>query len=394
LRLPPSLRLLLEAAASVASRSQAAKVAIARLDGIVDPAGLPPELRAPVADAIERALASTAEPLDITAVEKLLERAWEDRPSSVLDELDPEPLAVRPHAQAHRALLEGAEVVVKVARPGVAAATRSDLVLLDALAAPASAAFPRLDPGALTAEIRERVLDELDFEHEAQVHRRAARALRSLDGVSAPAIHTAWCTETVLVTDFVAGPSLADPGALDGADRGAIARALVRVYAGAPRAIGVVLANPRANDVVVRPDGEIALLGLGSQREVEPARVDAAVAAVRGLRDDDADGFASAAAQLGVLDDATALEAHRIALELAPELLCGPARLDAAALADLGERSLQRIEELMTVAVRATPDAADLWPARSFGQILPVLALLEAEEDWLTLALEAAREGW
>jgi ubiquinone biosynthesis protein len=394
LDLPRSLRILLDAAGSVASRSQAAKVAIARLDGVVSPEALPAELRRPVAGAIERALARTAQPLDSKAVEKLLAEAWDERPSAVLDELDPEPLAVRPHAQAHRAVLEGDHVVVKVARPGVAAATRSDLVLLDTLAAPATAAFPAIDAGALTREVRERVLDELDLEHEAQVHRRVARALRGLDGVSAPAVLTTWCTESVLVTEFVDGPTLADPGALDGADRSAIARALVRVYAGAPRAIGVVLANPRANDVVLAPDGGIVLLGLGATRAVEPERLETAIAAVEALRADDADAFAAAAAALGVLDDATALEAHRIARGLAAELIDGPARLDASALADLGRRALEEIEDLMTVGVRATPSPQDVWPARSLGQALPLLARLGVEEDWVGLWLDAAHRGW
>ena len=394
MKLPPSLRLLLEAAGSVASRSQPAKVAIARLDGIALPAALPPTVRADIRNGIDRCVAATCEPIAVDEVEKLLARSWGERPSSVLDELDPEPLAVLPHAQVHRAVLEGGDVVVKVARPGLAAATRSDLVLLDTLAQPARAAFPGLDPGAFTAEIRERTLDELDFEHEAQVHRRVGRALRALDGVSAPAVHTSWCTADVLVTGYVAGPALADPEALEGADRPAIARALVRVYAGAPRAIGAVLANPRANDVVVQPGGEIVLLGPGCARAVDTARIDAGIDAVAALRRGGADAFADAAVALGVLDEATALEAHRIARELLPDLLSGPARLDAGVLADLGERALGRLDELMTVAVRATPDPADLWPARSLGQVVPLLSLLEVEEDWLELALEAARAGW
>lgn len=394
LHLPPSLRLLLEAAGSVASRSQAAKVAIARLDGVVDPAALPEEVSRPISRGIERAVAATCDPIAAKDVEKLLKEAWDERPESVLDELDPEPLAVLPHAQVHRAVLEGAVVVVKVARPGLAAATRSDLVLLDTLAQPARAAFPGMDPGAFTAEIRGRTLDELDLEHEAQVQRRVGRALRSLEGVSAPAIHTTWCTAGVLVAGYASGPTLADPGALDGADRRAIAHALIRVFGGAPRAIGAVLANPRANDVVVQPDGAIVLLGLGSARDVEPARIETGIAAVKALRADDAPAFAAASAALGVLDEATALEAHRLARELLPDLFSGAMKLDAGALADAGERALARIDELMTVAVRATPDPADLWPARSLGQMAPLLARLEIEEDWIALALDAAERGW
>lgn len=392
--LPSSLRVLLEAASSIAGRSQAAKVAIARLDGVVDPDGLPAYMRGYVRRAIERAVAATTDPLPVEDIEKILAAAWDEKPSSVLDELTPEPLAVLPHAQVHRGVLEGDAVAIKVARPGVAAATRSDLVLLDTLAAPARAAFPGSDVGALTGEVRERVLDELDFEHEAQVHRRAARGLRSVDGVSAAAVHTSWCAADVLVTEFVEGTTLADRGALDGADRAAIGRALVKVYAGAPRAIGAVLANPRASDVKVAPGGGIVLTGIGAAREVDPARIEPGLAAATALREDDPDAFATAAVALGVLDDATALEAHRIARELAGDLISGPATLSNAVLAERAERALDRIGDLMSVGVRATPAAADLWPLRCLAQVVPVLARLEVEEDWAALALDAAGSGW
>jgi predicted unusual protein kinase regulating ubiquinone biosynthesis (AarF/ABC1/UbiB family) len=390
--LPGPLRALLEAARTISAPATSARVAVARLEGVVVPDGLPPQVREEVARAIESAFERTATPLPGREVEKALKAAWGEPPGRVLDDFDPEPLAVRPHAQVHRGVRDGAPVAVKVARPGVAAATRSDLSLLDALAKPLAAAFPALDPGPVIAEARERVLDELDLEHEADAHRRVARGLRPVAGVSAPRVHSELCHEGVLVTDFVEGPTLAEARP---ADPDVVARALIRAYGGAPRSLGLVSANPRANDVVVRDDGEVVLLGLGSVRELDRTRLDAAADALAALRADDAEGFAAALGRLGLGLDAGAAHAlHAHARDLLGDLLTGEAMLDAAALADVGERALDRIGELFPLVLRATPEPADMSPGRMVGQLIPLLARLELRADWIALALAAMRDGF
>ena len=57
--------------------------------------------------------------------------------------------AISPTAQVHAATLAGDPVAVKVARPGVAETVRSELALLDILAAPMIMVFPRADVRSL-----------------------------------------------------------------------------------------------------------------------------------------------------------------------------------------------------------------------------------------------------
>ena len=154
-------------------------------------------------------------------------------------------------------------------------------------------------------------------------------------------------------------------------------------------------ANPRANDVVVRADGEVVLLGLGCVRSVDRARLALAADALAALRDDDADGFAAALGRLALGLDADAAHAlHAHARDLLGDLLTGEAVLDAAALADVGERALDRIGDLFPLVLRATPPPADLWPGRMVGQLIPLLARLEVRADWTALALAAMRDGF
>jgi predicted unusual protein kinase regulating ubiquinone biosynthesis (AarF/ABC1/UbiB family) len=381
--LPQALATLLDAAGALARRSKSAQVALARLDGVVDPGLLPTELRAGAAREIAAAVASTTKPLSAKEIKKAV--------GDAVDEVDPEPALVRPDSQVHHGSHDGERVTITVLRPGLAQLVRSDLSLLDVLAAPLGAVLPRLDVGRMLREIRERSLDELDLEHEASTQRRAARALRRSAVAAVAAPRTDLCSHEVLVCERVDGPLLADGPP---PDPGAVARALVHVFAGAPRALGTVFADPRADEVALGPDGRITLLRLGSARDVDPGRLDAARDALAALRDDDADAFAAAVARLGVLGEDDARAVHAVASDLAGDLLRGPALLDVATVGAIADRALDRLDELFPIAQRATPDPVDLWPARMIGQLIALLASLGATEDWGALALEALGEGW
>lgn len=94
---------------------------------------------------------------------------------------------------------------MKVLRPGIADQVRQDLNLLETLIRPLGAAFPSLAPGVLLREVRERVLDELDLEHEA-----------STQQLHVPAPVSALCHERVLVSAWVDDTpvgALTDPAA-------------------------------------------------------------------------------------------------------------------------------------------------------------------------------------
>jgi predicted unusual protein kinase regulating ubiquinone biosynthesis (AarF/ABC1/UbiB family) len=394
LRLPPAFASLLDAGMALARQAPSARVSAGRLHGVVRPELLPAVMRADVIAGIERSLRSSAEPpLPGKDVEKILKSEWGKPASNVLDDIDlDEPLASRPHTQTHRGELDGEPVAIKVARPRVASTVRTDLQLLDALAGPIGSVFPALDARALIREIRERVMDELDLENEGEVHRRVARGLRRVDGVTVAKVHSELTTPNVHVSQFLAGPTLAD-GPPD--DPNAAARTLIKVFAGAPTAIGVVLANPRPNDVVFLEDGTVGLIGPGAARSVDPFRHGEIQAALGALRAADRKAFVAALSKLDLLPDKEAGEAYdHIEELLGPLLMNGPARLDDDALAAAGDAALDRIDVLVALGAKGTPDAADVWPARMLGQLTSTLALLGATEDWLGLAADALREGW
>jgi predicted unusual protein kinase regulating ubiquinone biosynthesis (AarF/ABC1/UbiB family) len=178
LDLPPALRALVDVGAGLLRRAPSAQITIARAGAVVDPDTVPPAFRTAFEREVAAARDAVGGPLAARDVERVLRDAWGRAPAKVLDELDPEPLAVRPASQVHRAEVDGTAVAVKVRRPGVERAVRNDLALLDTLSGPLRAAFPNLDAGVILRDAREQALDELDFEHEASQQRRVARALR------------------------------------------------------------------------------------------------------------------------------------------------------------------------------------------------------------------------
>lgn len=391
--LPPALRSLLLAGSKLARSTTSGRVAYAHAHALVDPEGLPPVVRDRIMAELSAAAAEVT-PLDAKAVSKALKDAWGRDHGKVVDDLDPgSPLAVTPGAQTHRARLDGDDVVVKILRPGLRDAVRSDLGLLETLAAPARAAFPAVDAGVMIREVRERILDELDLEHEAATQRTVSRALRRSAHATVPAPVTDLCEEGVLVSAYVGGPTLAD-GMPAHADAAAICVALVRTVVGLARTTGLVHADPSPDNVIVTGPDSIALVDLGASARVDATRLDGAMAAVQALRDGDEATFAAAVTGLGLLPDAESCgRAYAIARAAGGDLLTGPAVLDAAALRALGERADAHADELFALALKGSLDPADLWPLRAIGTLIATLGRFGAEADWIAVALEAARDG-
>ncbi|MCW2998077.1 MAG: hypothetical protein JWN65_1626 [Solirubrobacterales bacterium] len=392
-QLPPAVRSLAGAGAKLARSTTSGRIAFARAHAVVDPAAVPRRVRAGVTRELDAAVA-TVEPIDAKAVGRLLKDAWGQDAGKVVEDLDLDaPLAVTPGAQVHRARIDGSLVAVKVLRPGISESIRSDLGLLETLTGPAGAAFPAVDAGAVIREVRERVLDELDLEHESATQRTAARALRRHATISVPSPITDLCHERVLVTAFVEGPTLAD-GVPAGEDAGAIARTLLRAAMGLPRTAGLVHADIEPANVILTGSGGIALVDFGATRRVDPVRLDQGLAALAALREGDEATFAKVVTAMGILPDAaSAGDAMRLLRAVGGELLTGPARLDADALLGLADRADAHVREAFALAMQATLDPQDLWPLRMLGTLVSTLARLGVTEDWIALALAAGREG-
>ena len=381
--LPPALNALLDVGLGLVRRAPSARLAIVRAGGILEPEALTDRVREVAEAEVEAARASTCVPQAPKDVEQLLKAAWGGAPGKVLDDFEAEPFAVTPAAQVHRGQFDGAPVVIKVRRPGVERSVRNDLALLDVVAGPLGAAFPNLDAGAVLRDLREQALDELDFEHEASTQRRAARALRGVDGVTVPRPLLDLSTSGVLVSERAEGTTLADGGRP--ADPGAAARALIAAVRTAVLDAGLAPVDLRASHVVIGPGGELALLGMGTSRPVDRERAARALDILDALGSGDAAAFGEHVAAAGVLGADQAGAAHDLLRDIAGPLVEGPAVLDAEAMRDLGVRAWGAAPALAALASAASPHPQDLVLGRMLGQLVAVLSRVGAREDWATL---------
>ena len=332
------------------------------------------------------------EPVPFKQIERALRDAWGGKPSDELDELDPDPVAVTPTAQIHRGVLDGGAVAVKILRPGLAASVRQDLSVLEGLLSPLAAAFPAIDASAVLREVRERVLDELDLEHQADIQRRFLRALRRHSRLEVPSPTTRLAHPGVMVSEWIDGVPLRE--APDD-DRDAACAALVRFSLGAQRSLGIAHGDIDPDDVLVREDGRIAVLDYGAVAAVTPERLDGSVRALEAFIAGDGEALGDALEASGALPASLGPTALALAQHaLGPIGEPGPVRLDVDVVTAARDRLLDRPDELLQILTQGAAPPEDLWPARGIAQTFSTVARIGATGEWLTLARTALRDGW
>lgn len=202
---------------------------------------------------------------------------WRDR----FETFEEHPAAAASIGQVHRATWhDGTPVAVKVQYPGAAQALTADLRQLDRFAPLARLGAPGMDVRQLFAQLRERLVEELDYEHEAEAQRAFGRGFAGDPDIAIPQVVDV--RRQVLVTTWVDGRPLADVIASGSQqERDAAGRNLLRLLLSSPHRAGRVHGDPHPGNFRLLPDGRLAVLDFGSS---EPAARDWSPALGRLLR--------------------------------------------------------------------------------------------------------------
>lgn len=226
-------------------------------------ASLPEHLAAPYRQALTK-LQNAAPPLPAASVHGVLERQlgadWRERFTS----FDDVPAAAASIGQVHRAVWhDGREVAVKIQYPGAGDALRSDLRQLARIAPLFKVLQPNFDVKKLTVELRERLLEELDYELEATTQRQFADAYRGDAQIRIPEVVHAG--SEVLVTEWAAGTPIAEiiaDGTPDMRDRAGVL--LTTLHFSAPKRAGILHADPHPGNFALGDDGRLIVYDFGA----------------------------------------------------------------------------------------------------------------------------------
>jgi predicted unusual protein kinase regulating ubiquinone biosynthesis (AarF/ABC1/UbiB family) len=182
--------------------------------------------------------------------------------------VDERPLASASIGQIHRALTTaGRDVVVKVRRPGIEEQVELDLGLLRRtarLAERRSGTARLLQLRALTDELEQHLRAELDFEEEAHNAELIAEVIEEYhEDLFVPRVVRPLVTQEVLVLERIDGVKVEDEPALEPERAAHLARVLFRAYIRQVTVKGVYHADPHRGNVLLTPDGRLALLDFG-----------------------------------------------------------------------------------------------------------------------------------
>lgn len=125
-----------------------------------------------------------------------------------IDHIDENAMASASIGQVHRAVLkDGREIALKVQYPGIDDVIRADLKNLKGVLMMVFSMFTRMDMELVWKEVNARLLEELDYEKEADNMRRMARLLEDDDDVVVPQVIDEVTTRHVLGMELVLGIS-------------------------------------------------------------------------------------------------------------------------------------------------------------------------------------------
>lgn len=339
------------------------------------------------------ALPDGARTVPFDRVRRVIEQDHGARVRELFSDIDDEPFAVASLGQVHRArTTDGDEVAVKVQHAGAAEAVEADLRNLGLIGPIVQRLAPALDAGAVLAEIRERISDELDYELEAQYQRRLERRFRGHPHVRLPRVHTDLTTRRVLVTEYVEGRRADEIRQLSDAERDRIAEIAFRFYFGLAWRDGTVAGDPHLDNCILGADGRLCLLDFGLLRDLDADYVRGEREIIRALAGKDPQRVHDGLSRLGYLPESESFDRDTVFAHLTGggEWMFAPGhrRIGADDVAAILELAYPPRSPYFALMRRMSMPAPALLLRRMELQVLALLGDLNAAADWGAISAE------
>jgi predicted unusual protein kinase regulating ubiquinone biosynthesis (AarF/ABC1/UbiB family) len=226
-------------------------------------AAVPEEIAAPYREALTK-LQEEAPPMPVRTVHAVLAQqlggTWRQR----FKDFDDAPAAAASIGQVHRATWrDGRDVAVKIQYPGAATALMADLNQLARFARLFAAMFPGMDVKPLIAELKARVVEELDYGLEADAQRAFAAAYAGDAQIVVPRVVAS--APKVIVSEWLEGTPLSRiiaDGSREQRDRAG--HLLAVLHFSGPQRAGMLHADPHPGNFRMLEDGRLGVIDFGA----------------------------------------------------------------------------------------------------------------------------------
>ncbi|HTB70669.1 MAG TPA: AarF/ABC1/UbiB kinase family protein [Solirubrobacteraceae bacterium] len=338
-------------------------------------------------------LRDAAPTVSFKQMRKVIEDDLEEPIDEVFASFDQQPIAAASIGQVYRASLhDGREVAVKVQYPGVAGAVRADMQNLEMIMRLLKRMTPALDVKAIAEEVKERIVEELDYELEAQNQRSLARIFAGHPFIFVPEVVSSLSRERVLVSEFVSGVGFEELKARPQAERDRIGEIVFRFFLGCLYRHRQFSGDPHPGNFLLLDDGRVAFLDFGLFKRLDEGPVDLELAAQRAVVEGNATALHSLLAETGFLPEPERVD---------PEHLL--AFIQSAIWWYTTDEVVQLSPQIATEAMIESSDPRsshfremrhqDMRPEHLFGRrmemlTLAVLAQLGARANWHRIARE------
>ena len=339
-------------------------------------------------------LRDAAPTVSFKQMRRVIEEDLEEPLAELFDSFEEEPIAAASIGQVYRGTLkDGREVAVKVQYPGVASAVRADLQNLDMILRLLRRMTPGLDVKAIAEEIRERIVEELDYELEAQNQRALARIFEGHPFIVVPEVITSMSRERVLASAYVSGVGFEELKHRPQAERDRLAEIVFRFFLGCLYRHRQFSGDPHPGNFLLLEDGRVAFLDFGLFKRLDAGPVELELAAQRAVVERDAASLHRLLAESGFLPEPERVDSEHLlafvedaiwwyttadeTVELTPEIA-------TAVMIESSDPRSSHFREMRHQALR---------PEHLFGRrmemlTLAVLSQLHARANWHRIARE------
>jgi predicted unusual protein kinase regulating ubiquinone biosynthesis (AarF/ABC1/UbiB family) len=185
-------------------------------------------------------------------------------PERAFAEWDPEPIAAASIGQVHRAIThDGQAVAVKVQYPGIAEAIAADLDNVALLRRMLRITAPAQDVDALLAELRERVLEELDYRREAANQALVASYFDGHPTISIPKIIGGLSTRRMVTSELAVGARFAELAQWSQGERDLAAETIYRFVFRSLYEVHAFNGDPHPGNYLFHGGGRVTFLDFG-----------------------------------------------------------------------------------------------------------------------------------